>query len=159
MNIPPCQNRKHRSSEALRAGTGPYPSWLVSGHSLCGKTGKTWSDSRRHEGGTAVTHLPGYPIIQGYSDQRQKERLSRSRGGLGVNGSPVTSSESPDGSCPCPDREQRGDREGPHLLISHPVPWDTLVHAGQLCPYTESWTPGPSLAQGYLSQLPSSASR
>lgn len=65
-NVPPCQNTKRHSSEALRAGTGPYPSWLVSGHSLCGKTGKTWSGSRRREGETAVTHLPWIPNDPGF---------------------------------------------------------------------------------------------
>lgn len=97
------------------------------------------------EGWQSLTSL-GCPIIQGYSGQRQKERLSRSGGGWGSMGLLSPARRVLMGPAPA--------RTGSSM---YPVPWDMPVHAGQLCPYTESGTPGPSLAQGYLSQLPSPA--
>lgn len=101
------------------------------GHSLCGKPGKTWSGSRRHEGGTAVTHLPWMPNNPGLLWPEAEREAVKIWGWLGVNGSPVTSSESPDGSCPCQDREQQGGQE------KAPTYWSCTQCHGT-CPCTQA---------------------
>lgn len=72
------------------------------------------------EGWQSLTSL-GCPIIQGYSGQRQKERLSRSGGGWGSMGLLSPARESPDGSCPCPDREQHVPSAMGHARARRPA--------------------------------------
>lgn len=54
------------------------------------------------------------------------------------------------GPAPAQTGSSRGQEKPPTDVA---VPCDTLVHTGQLCPQKESWTPGPTLAQGYVHQL------
>lgn len=69
----------------------------------------------------AVTHLPWMPNNPGLLWPEAEREAVKIWGWLGVNGSPVTSSESPDGSCPCPDREQHVPSAMGHARARRPA--------------------------------------